>query len=376
MTTRHDLSERHRRHAGPPALSRRDFLKGVSAVTAGLLVAGCQGGLPALFTTPSAAVAKVAIAQAQDYDRKLMQRQVQTMLDGIGGLRDVVSSGDRVAIKTNLTGGMNFRPPAGFTAIESYLTHPEVVRALGESLRDAGAREIFIVEAVYDKESYPTFGYEEVAQYLGASLIDLNLPDPYSDFAAAPVGDGSYVYKDFTFNHILEDVDAFVSIAKMKCHYNAGVTHSMKNLVGLVPAARYALSRDHWWRSALHGQDSETRQRLPRVIVDLNRARPIHLALIDGIKTGEAGEVPRETNAFKAVHPGLLFLGKNAVATDAVATAAMGFEPTAEYPAVPFHRSDNYLNLARELGLGTNRLDEIEVVGPAIQDIRYEFNPA
>jgi uncharacterized protein (DUF362 family) len=375
MRTRHRPSEHQHWNAELPALSRRDFLKGVGAVAAGLLAAGCQAPqLPGLFVQrPSAP--RVAIARAQDYERKLIQRQVQVMLDGVGGLRDVVSRGDRVAIKTNLTGGMNFKPPVGFTATESFLTHPEVVRALGTSLRDAGARELFIVEAVYDKETYPLFGYEQVAEDLGAKLINLNLPDPYNDFAAA-VGDGSYVYKDFIFNHVLEDVDAFVSVAKMKCHYDAGVTHSMKNLVGLVPAVDYALSKDHWWRSAFHGNETGRRTRLPRVIVDLNRARPIHLALIDGVKTGEAGEVPRETNAFKAVQPGVLLMGKNAVSTDAVATAVMGFDPTAEYPVVPFHRGDNYLNLARELGLGTNRLDEIEVVGPAIQDVRYQFNPA
>jgi uncharacterized protein (DUF362 family) len=110
------------------------------------------------------------------------------------------------------------------------------------------------------------------------------------------------------------------------------------------------------------------------VILDLNRARPIHLAVIDGIKTGEGGEVPRGT--FNPVQPGMLIAGKNPVSTDAVATAAMGFDPTVEPPHAPFLRGDNYLNLARELGMGTNRLDEIEVVGASIDDVRYEFKPS
>ena len=82
------------------------------------------------------------------------------------------------------------------------------------------------------------------------------------------------------FNHILEEVDAFVSVAKMKCHFNCGVTHSMKNLIGLLPVSHYRLSEEHWWRSALHGHgDDEAGTRLPGVILDLNRACPIHLAL-------------------------------------------------------------------------------------------------
>jgi len=110
------------------------------------------------------------------------------------------------------------------------------------------------------------------------------------------------------------------------------------------------------------------------VILDLNRARPIDLALIDGIKTAEGGEVPG--GSFNPVELGVLIAGKNAVATDTVATAVMGFEPTLEPPSAPLLRGDNYLNLAHHLGIGTNRLEEIEVVGASIDDVRYEFQPA
>ena len=37
---------------------------------------------------------------------------------------------------------------------------------------------------------------------------------------------------------------------------------------------------------------------------------------------------------------------------------------------------DNHLALAREWGLGTNLLDEIEIAGPKIQDVVYKFKPA
>jgi uncharacterized protein (DUF362 family) len=382
------MAERHRPDS-LRAISRRRFLKGVGGAAAGLLVAGCLPKQPVEAPGPEASLAptipptnpstsspssKVAIAQAESYDRALVRQQVQSLLDGLGGLGDLISSGDRVAIKVNLVGGSHFKPWPGVSAIESYVTHPEVVRALGELVRDAGARELFIVEAVYDQESYPLFGYEAVAEALGATLIDLNHPEPYIDFASVSVGEGWFVYEGFVFNHILEEVDAFVSVGKMKCHFNCGVTSSMKNLIGLVPTNHYRLNEDHWWRSALHGAPDETRARLPRVILDLNRARPIHLALVDGVKTAEGGEVPRGT--FNPMQPGVLIAGKNPVATDAVATAAMGFEPTAEPPTPPFLRGDNYLKLAHELGLGTNRLEEIDVVGASIDDVRCEFQPS
>jgi len=321
------------------------------------------------------AAAQVAIGYANDYTPRRIYEQVRGLLDGLGGLGDVVSAGDRVAIKVNLTGGLYFQPPEGLLATESYLTHPEVIRALCQLLRDAGTREIYVVEAVFDDQSYKVFGYEQVAEDVGATLIDLNRPDPYDDLGSVAVGEGWQIYSEFAFHHILQEVDAFVSVAKVKCHYNAGVTHAMKNLVGLVPARNYALEPSHWWRSALHGHsEEETRSRLPRVILDLNRARPIDLALLDGVMTGEGGEAPR--GSFNPVSPGVLLAGKDAVATDAVATAVMGFDPTVEPPNAPFLRGDNYLNMATESGLGTNRLEEIDVVGLSIEDVVYPFSPS
>ncbi len=316
----------------------------------------------------------LAIVQAADYEPGRLRQQLGLMLDTLGGLGDVVRPGDRVAIKVNLTGGTRWTSPAGVPAVESYVTHPQIVRTLGELLRDAGARELLIVEAVYDQESYRVFGYEEVAKALDATLIDLNVPDPYDDFASMPVGEGWFIYDHFDVNRVLGEVDAFVSVAKMKCHYECGVTLSMKNLVGLVPVKQYRLDGTHWWRSALHGQENETRSRLPGVILDLNRARPIHLAVIDGIKTAEGGEVPR--GSFRPVEPGVLVAGKNAVATDAIATAVMGFAPTVEPPAAPFLRGDNYLNMAYKLGLGTNRREEIGVLGASMDETLYNFEPS
>jgi uncharacterized protein (DUF362 family) len=96
--------------------------------------------------------------------------------------------------------------------------------------------------------------------------------------------------------------------------------------------------------------------------------------LIDGIKTVEAGEGPWiETMA--PASPGVLVAGKNPVATDAVSAAVMGFDPTIAYPSAPFLRSDNHLSLADAMGLGPHRLEEIQVVGATIDEVRYDFEP-
>jgi uncharacterized protein (DUF362 family) len=344
-------------------ISRRDFLKVTGAFVGGLALASC---IPS--TTPSATV---AIVKAESYDPKLVRQQVQAALDAIGGVGNIIRPGASVAIKINLVGGTCCNPIPNATRVESYWTHPQVVQALGELLRDAGAKKLYIME-------YADEAYYEVSKSLGATLVNVDSPTPYKDFYTAPVATGGLIYENFKFNAVLDNVDAFISVPKMKCHSTMGVTLSMKNLIGLGPSKVYHGAKpDDPGKFAFHtGPDDQEdpKKRLPRVIVDLNRARPIHLALVDGITTTDGGEGPWCDTHFQTPH--VLIAGKNPLATDAVAAAVMGFDPTAEYPNVPFVNADNYMNIARSVGLGTNRLEEIEVKGVSIDAVRQKFAPS
>jgi uncharacterized protein (DUF362 family) len=108
------------------------------------------------------------------------------------------------------------------------------------------------------------------------------------------------------------------------------------------------------------------------VAIDLNLAMPAHLAFIDGIKTVEGGAGAWDAG-YNPVQPGLVIASKNPVAADAVAAAVMGFDPDAPSGSFPFSYADNHLALAREFGLGTNRLAEIGVVGAQIADVAFPF---
>ena len=357
------------------SVSRRNFLQTVGLVSAGMLAAACQPAGTASSPSTSASKATVSIAKAESYDRALIKKQVQAMLDGIGGIKDVMAHGNRVAIKINMTGGTSTKPLPGISEIESYLTHPEVVRATIELLRDAGAKEIFIVEAAYEPASWDVYGYTEMAKSAGATIVDLTDFAPYKGFADTKSSNNPFIYDKFKFNPILNEIDAFVSISKMKCHNTAGVTHTMKNLFGLVPYRFYTLSSSDKYRSEFHGEATATKSRLPRVINDLNQARKINLSIIDGVLTTEGGEGPWIT-ALTPIKANVMFAGKDPVATDSVATAAMGFDPTAEYPNAPFLHAENHINIAAKLGLGTNKLEEIKIVGAALSEVTKKFAPS
>ena len=74
------------------------------------------------------------------------------------------------------------------------------------------------------------------------------------------------------------------------------------------------------------------------------------------------------------VKPGVLILGTNAVNTDTVATAVMGYDPRAARGTAPFAHCDNTLMLAEGLGVGTTDLSRIEVVGTPVKEALIQLS--
>jgi uncharacterized protein (DUF362 family) len=296
------------------------------------------------------------------------------MISNLGGLSDLIRPGVRVGIKANLTGGTWWDSPSKPPSPEFFVTHPAVIGALAGLLKDAGAGSITVMDGLGDPTNFDKWGYVAMATSLGLKLVDLNLPAPQTGFTRLAVNGTPLVYADFWVNAVLTEIDVFISVAKMKCHTTTGVTLAMKNLFGLAPTSEYRRSPKDNNRSAFH-ESTIFDTRVPKVILDLNRARPIDLAIIDGIFTAEAGAGPWDVD-MKQIKPGLLVAGRNPVAVDAVATALMGFDPTTAAGTLPFIGSENHIALANQMGLGPHRLEEIQVKGAVIQAVRMAFKPA
>jgi hypothetical protein len=112
---------------------------------------------------------------------------------------------------------------------------------------------------------------------------------------------------------------------------------------------------------------------VPRIVADLCAARPVDIALIDGIQSVSGGEGPW-IKGLRLIEPGVLIAGTNPVTTDAVATAVMGYDPQARKGAKPFVTCDNTLLLAEGHGIGTTDLKRIEVRGVSIAQALYRFD--
>lgn len=351
-------------HGRRGGVSRRRFVGTLGASSIGLAL-GWPGALSAFpVQTPRA---RVAVATATTYERAAVRNVMAALFDTLGGLDDIIRPGDRVGIKINLTGGLwnanSYERRVGMPPGETFWTHPEVLRAVGELVRDAGAGTVYVLEANGDAwGGYADYGYVAATNDFGGTFVNLNTTAPWQSFATRPVGQDAFIYESFRQNFVLNELDCVVSLAKSKQHAEAGVTHGMKNHVGSVPLALYnggdAGSRQEFHRHTSY--DGDRHSNLCRVVLDLNGATPIQLVVNDAVKTVLGGEGPWHN--LTTANFNTFVASKDPVAADVVATQAMGLDPAAGIGSATFPDSLNYLHLAAELGKGVADLAQIEVV--------------
>jgi uncharacterized protein (DUF362 family) len=376
-----------------PLCSRRQFLQSASAVGAGLLLPDLGCRVRAATAPPTA---PVSIARCRTYQPDQLLQQLSTMMDQIGGLSKLVA-GKTVAVKVNLTGDVK-QPALGLPAGRTYQVHPHVVLATATLLDRAGARRIRFLEGTY--QNGPMEDYLQTAGWDLKALAALNAKVEYEDthnlgsgkrYHEIKVPWGGSLYPSYLLNHSYVDCDVYVSLAKLKNHATAGVTLSMKNNFGITPTSLYSHHAGNekstsarvevFHKGAERPPDGVPQERdpksprlptyrVPRHTVDAVGIRPIDLAIVDGVETVSGGEGPWLTLA--AQRPGLLLAGRNAVCTDAVGTAVMGYDPMAKAATGPFP-GDNHLALAAGFGLGTNDPDKIEVRGLSIREALHRF---
>lgn len=365
--------------------SRRDFVKKAGTAVAGLFVAPYlmpSGVFAYQHKKDSSYLATVAItnttntpADSYIYDDPgggVIQK-VQYLFEQLGGISDLFSNGKKVVIKINLTGGSGnaFNPKLnGVPVTEAVWSHPSVVRAVTQTIIDAGvsASDIIIVESLGSGDSFNNDvfqGYVDITNDLGCQLVDIS----QGTFVDVSTGSNYFNFPTLTMNQIVMDTDVYVSIGKLKQHAEAGITCSIKNQVGSVPQSSYTTPAITYRRQAIHSPtNGSSATFLPRSICDLFAARPVHLGIADGIKNATGGEGVWNPN-FAPYESHVLFAGKDPVANDAIAAYLMGLDPEAQKLQLPGDNSygdfecDNYLDLLHNKGIGTNQLNEIEVVG-------------
>jgi len=396
--------------------SRRDLFA-VSSIAAGALAVKRAAADVVVPTSP------VSVAKVVSYDLDLVA-QFEQMFDQIGGIGPLVR-GKTVAMKVNLSGASGKGRQVGLTAGQTSWVHPNVVGALTAVFSKLGAKRIRILESTFRKkygtpleDTLLNDGWDVSGIKSAASIVefeDTNGLGSSKQYSTLKVKSRPYIFPAFSLNHSYEDCDFFVSVAKMKNHEELGVTLSMKNLFGITPELLYGLTpkppgASQWVRERVfhYGQvqppagvppelDPTSNRyegwRMPRLLTDICGARPIDLAILDGIEAiigGEGSGMP----GTKHGKPGLLVVGRNCVSTDAVAMATMGYNPRAGRHEAPFrlykspkdhppeqlippgewHQyADNTVLMGEAAGLGTADLTKIDLRGVPIKDAVYDY---
>jgi len=239
------------------------------------------------------------------------------------------TSEERILVKPNYIDASH--PSMGNT------TDARVIEGTVRFLKQKGFSNIVIGEGSGLSDTmraYRVAGVDEVAGRLCVELIDLNKDE--------------YLTVDVPNHLALERVkiskialeSAIVSVPKLKPHRMAGVTLSLKNLMGVVKP-----------KGQIHRHLSEK-------IADLASVVRPRVSVVDGIIAGEGHET-----AGNPVKMNLVIAGLDPVAVDTVGAAVMGFDLL----------TARHIALAAEKGLGICDLGRIRILGEPIEDVKREF---
>jgi uncharacterized protein (DUF362 family) len=287
---------------------------------------------------------------------------VRATIELAGGIPEKVRRARKILIKPNYVGANSKPSDDAVKRFKGRLVscaEPCVTRAVVAAVRAANpGAEILVAEGVdarAPRTAEDVFGWMEAPRLVGEYGVKLlNAND--APVTPVPVPGGGLIHKIVYLNEQLADVDAVVSVGKLKAHGTAGVTMSIKNMFGVLPRSYYGSTH----RNFMHTNYF----RLMRIIVDIATTLRPDLAVVDGLVGSDYGmdHEPREMN--------VLLAGHDPVATDAVGASVMGFDPETDFPNEPFVVSENHLRLAASVGIGTLDLAGTEVRGASIEQVR------
>ena len=249
-------------------------------------------------------------------------------LEMVGG-EVACSRNDQILVKPNYINADH--PSTGVT------TDGRVIEGVLRFFSEHGFKSLVVGEGSGFADTFHAFrvaGVDKVAERWNARLVDLNR----DEFVTVKPSNPYALQTVRVAKTVLES--CIVSVPKLKLHKLAGVTLSLKNMMGAVTP-----------KGSIHGPLSEK-------IVDLASIITPRVAVIDGIIGGEGSETAGEP-----VEMNLVIAGRDPVAVDAVGAAVMGVDP----------RSVKHLVLAEEKGLGTCDLGRITVLGEPIEKVRRRF---
>jgi len=261
-------------------------------------------------------------------------------------------------------------------------TDPRVCEALVDFLISYGEREVICAEGtthgrgrVDTIEAFKNNGYHQMKAKI-SKYVDFNKEEPTQWVRIISPG-LNYEVELGLAKTAVENPAA--SVAKLKTHDVLGLTLTIKNMMGALCQARNSntgetITIGPETKRFMHGWGPKTPAELPtelnigpskialakNLIRLASHAMP-YLGMVDGIVAMEGNGplfgVRRNL--------GIIIVSTNPVACDVVACEVAGFDAM----------ETGYIYACGEIGLGEHRLEEIEIVGDKIEEVKQSLKP-
>ena len=290
-------------------MNRRSFLKHnarlllwTCAVTAGLR-------LPRVIAADPAPDIAVAVGSRVPATR--------AAVDLLGGMGRFVKPGQKVVIKPNMSFGGG--PEDGTD------THPDVIRELVALCKEAGAARVRVLDHTLRREERCIEGVQKACELYGDDVVQAVSGSRF--FKAAAIPEGRQMRETDVMRDVLE-ADVLIAAPVAKSHSGAGVSLSMKGMMGLI-----------YNRGVMH-----SRYDLHESIVDLASLLKPALVVVDG---------SRVLSTHGPGGPGLVLKSDTIIASaDMVAADAQAVAMFEWYGRKLQPRNVKHIRIAHERGLG------------------------
>ncbi|MEJ2716131.1 MAG: DUF362 domain-containing protein [Deltaproteobacteria bacterium] len=301
---------------------RREFLKGGLVTTAAALVGGSVGIL-SRGNAYAAQFPDVVVCHGQS-----PATITRAAVDALGGMKRFVKKGSKVVIKPN----MSFARAPGTGSN----TNPAVVAEVARMCVEAGASRIAVLDNVL-QDPHDSLSLSQIPAYcrdIPKTMVSNVQARRF--FHQVPVRDGFQV-KNMEVIGEVADADVLIAVPVGKTHASAGVSLSMKGMMGLI-----------YDRSPFH-----RRYNLHEAIVDMSMVLKPQLVVVDGtriLSTGGPG------GPGKVIPLNLVIASSDMVAADAQMVSlgtwyGRKFKPT----------QVKHIRIAAQRGLGRADVENLNV---------------
>ena len=168
---------------------------------------------------------RIVLARCDDYELSQVRAAIVQLLEPIGGMEAFVRPGERILLKPNM---LSAKSPE-----QAVTTHPVVVRAVAELVREAGGR-------VAIGDSPGIGGFQRVAEKSGIARAAAESGAELIEFNDTVDLTGSGTFRRLTLARAYWEAGKIINLPKLKTHEMMTMTCAVKNLFGAVVGAEKA----------------------------------------------------------------------------------------------------------------------------------------